>query len=263
MKIVTYNLNGIRARLPRLVEYLEEQKPDALCLQEIKCADELFPIADIRAAGYDGVWHGQKGFNGVAILTPIEAGPPELRRVGLPGDPDDTHSRYIEAEVGGVVIGSIYLPNGNPVGTEKFAYKLGWMERLREHARSLLEEEKPAVLAGDWNVIPTDSHDDVFSVRAMAHDALMQPESRAAFRRILNQGWTDAIRARHPDGPVWTFWDYTAGAWQRDAGFRIDHLLLSPHAADRLLDAGVDKDYRGREKASDHAPTWVELAGPA
>ena len=259
MKIVTYNLNGIRARLPRLIEYLEEQKPDALCLQEIKCADEAFPIEDIRSAGYDGLWHGQKGFNGVAILTPAGAAPPRMRRVGLPGDPDDTHSRYIEAEVGGVTIGSIYLPNGNPVGTEKFAYKLAWMERLREHALELLAEERPTVLAGDWNVIPTDSHDDVFSVRAMRHDALMQPESRAAFRRILHSGWTDAIRARHPDGAVYTFWDYTAGCWQRDAGFRIDHLLLSPQAADRLLDAGVDKEYRGREKASDHAPTWVSL----
>jgi exodeoxyribonuclease-3 len=176
MKIVTYNLNGIRARLPRFVEYLEEQKPDVLCLQEIKCADEAFPIEDVRAAGYDGVWHGQKGFNGVAILTPTGA-PPKLRRVGLPGDPDDTHSRYIEAEVDGVVIGSIYLPNGNPVGTEKFAYKLAWMDRLRDHARALLAEERPTVLAGDWNVIPTDSPDDVFSVRAMAHDALMQPKA--------------------------------------------------------------------------------------
>jgi exodeoxyribonuclease-3 len=161
--------------------------------------------------------------------------------------------------VKGVVIGSIYLPNGNPVGTEKFAYKLAWLERLRDHSQGLLAEERPVVLAGDWNVIPTDSHDDVFSVRAMAHDALMQPESRAAFRRILHSGWTDAIRARHPDGPVYTFWDYTAGCWQRDAGFRIDHLLLSPQAADRLLDAGVDKEHRGREKASDHAPTWVRL----
>jgi exodeoxyribonuclease-3 len=258
MKIVTYNLNGIRARLPRLVEYLEEQKPDLLCLQEIKCADEAFPIDDLRAAGYDGHWHGQKGFNGVALLAP-QGRDLSLRRVGLPGDPDDSHSRYIEGLLDGVVVGSLYLPNGNPVGTEKFAYKLAWMDRLRAHGLALLAEERPAVLAGDWNVIPTDSHDDVFSVRAMRHDALMQPESRAAFRTILHQGWTDAIRARHPDGAVYTFWDYTAGCWQRDAGFRIDHLLLSPQAADRLLDAGVDKDYRGREKASDHAPTWVSL----
>jgi exodeoxyribonuclease-3 len=259
MKIVSYNLNGIRARLPRLVEYLEEQKPDVLCLQEIKCADDAFPIEDIRAAGYDGLWHGQKGFNGVGILAPAGR-MPELRRMGLPGDPDDTHSRYIEVDLDGVVIASLYLPNGNPVGTEKFDYKLAWMERLREHAAALMAEERPVVLAGDWNVIPTDHPDDVFSAKAMARDALMQPESRAAYRRILHSGWTDAIRARHPDGPVYTFWDYTAGCWQRDAGFRIDHLLLSPIAADRLTDAGVDKDYRGREKASDHAPTWVTLA---
>ncbi|MDP9415812.1 MAG: exodeoxyribonuclease III [Pseudomonadota bacterium] len=256
MKLVTYNLNGIRARLPRLIEYLEEQKPDILCLQEIKCADEAFPIQDLRQAGYDGHWHGQKGFNGVAVLTP-QAQPPKVRRVGLPGDPDDTHSRYLEAEVDGLVVASLYLPNGNPVGTEKFDYKLAWMERLREHARGLLAEERPVVLAGDWNVVPTD--EDVFSVRAMAHDALLQPETRAAFRRIVHQGWTDAIRARYPEGPVYTFWDYTAGCWQRDAGFRIDHLMLSPEAADRLLDAGVDKEYRGRERASDHAPTWVRL----
>jgi exodeoxyribonuclease-3 len=259
MKIVTYNLNGIRARLPRLVEYLTEEKPDLLCLQEIKCADDAFPIEDVRAAGYDGHWHGQKGFNGVALLAPKEGPEIALRRVGLPGGPDDTHSRYIEGEISGVVVASLYLPNGNPVGTEKFDYKLAWMERLREHALTLIAEEKPAVLAGDWNVIPTDDTDDVYSARAMARDALMQPESRAAFRRILHAGWTDAIRARQPDGAVYTFWDYTAGAWQRDAGFRIDHLLLSPQAADRLLDAGVDKAHRGREKASDHAPTWVRL----
>lgn len=258
MRIVSYNLNGIRARLPRLIEYLEEQKPEAVCLQEIKCADDSFPAEEVAAAGYRGVWHGQKGFNGVAILTrDVE---PRLRRMGLPGDPDDSHSRYIEAELDGTVIASIYLPNGNPVGTEKFDYKLRWMDRLRAHAIELLAEERPVVLAGDWNVIPTDDPDDVFSARAMAHDALMQPESRAALRRILNQGWTDAIRARYPEGAVYTFWDYQAGCWQRDAGFRIDHLLLSPRAADQLLDAGVDKDYRGREKASDHAPTWVELA---
>jgi exodeoxyribonuclease-3 len=257
MKIATYNVNGIRARLPRLLEWLEEQQADVVCLQELKCADDSFPADDIAAAGYKAVWHGQKGFNGVAILA--RSVEPQLRRMGLPGDPDDTHSRYIEADVAGVVVGSIYLPNGNPVGTEKFAYKLAWMQRLQDHARGLLAEELPVVLAGDYNVIPTDSHDDVFSVRAMAHDALMQPESRAEFRTLVHQGWTDAIRTRYPEGAVYTFWDYTAGAWQRDAGFRIDHLLLSPMAADRLLDAGVDKEYRGREKASDHAPTWVSL----
>ncbi|HEY0627336.1 MAG TPA: exodeoxyribonuclease III [Allosphingosinicella sp.] len=257
MKIVTYNVNGIRARLPRFLEYIEEQKPDVLCLQELKCADESFPAAEVAATGYKAIFHGQKGFNGVAILT--RDGEPVLRRMGLPGDPDDTHSRYIEAEVGDLVIASLYLPNGNPVGTEKFAYKLAWMERLREHALALLAEERPVVLAGDWNVVPTD--EDVFSPKAMAHDALLQPETRAAYRTILHQGWTDAIRARHPEGAIYTFWDYTAGCWQRDAGFRIDHLLLSPSAADRFLDAGVDKEYRGREKASDHAPTWVTLEG--
>jgi exodeoxyribonuclease-3 len=185
----------------------------------------------------------------------------KLRRIGLPGDPDDVQSRYIEAELGDLVVASIYLPNGNPVGTEKFSYKLAWFDRLTAHSRDLLAEERPVVLAGDWNVVPTDDPDDVFSAKAMAHDALMQPESRARFRRLSNLGWTDAIRARYPEGAVYTFWDYTAGCWQRDAGFRIDHLMLSPQAADRLLDAGVHKEYRGRERASDHAPTWVSLAG--
>lgn len=255
MKIATYNVNGIKARLPRLLEWLAEQQPDIVCLQELKSSDETFPEADIRAAGYGAVWHGQKGFNGVAVLA--KGADPVERRRGLPGDPDDTHSRYIEAEVDGVVVGSIYLPNGNPQPGPKFDYKLAWFERLNAHAAELLAEEKPTVLAGDYNVIPTD--DDTFSVSAMAHDALMQPESRAAFRRLSAQGWTDAIRTRHPIGPIWTFWDYQAGCWPRDAGFRIDHLMLSPQAADRLTDANVDKDYRGRERASDHAPTWAVL----
>jgi exodeoxyribonuclease-3 len=256
MRITTFNLNGIRARLPRLLEWLDREKSDVVCLQELKCADDALPIADIEAAGYGAVWHGQKGFNGVAILARGAA--PSLRRVGLPGDPDDSHSRYIEAEVDGVIVASIYLPNGNPVGTEKFEYKLRWIERLAAHARDLLAEERPAVLAGDFNVIPEDR--DVFSVRAMQHDALMQPQSRAALRRIVHQGWTDALRALHPaEERLYTFWDYTAGAWQRDAGFRIDHLLCSPPAADRLVAADVDKWARGEEKASDHAPTWVLL----
>ncbi|PCD03938.1 exodeoxyribonuclease III [Sphingomonas spermidinifaciens] len=255
MRIVSYNVNGIKARLPRLLEYLDEQAPDIVCLQELKSSDETFPEADIRAAGYGAVWHGQKGFNGVAILA-RDADPVERKR-GLAGEPEDEHSRYIEAEVGGVVVASIYLPNGNPVPGPKFEYKLRWIERLSAHARDLLAEERPVVLAGDYNVIPND--DDTFSVRAMESDALMQPESRQGYRRLLAQGWTDTLRTRYPRGGVWTFWDYQAGAWQRDAGFRIDHLLLSPTAADRLADAGVDKDYRGREKASDHAPTWVSL----
>lgn len=255
MRITTYNVNGIKARLPRLIEYLEEQKPDVVCLQELKSSDETFPEAEVRAAGYGAVWHGQKGFNGVAVLA--KGADPVERMRGLPGDPDDTHSRYLEAEVDGVVVASIYLPNGNPQPGPKFDYKLLWMERLAAHARALLAEERPVVLAGDYNVIPTDA--DTFSVRAMANDALMQPESRQAFRRLLFQGWTDALNTRHPVAPMWTFWDYQAGCWQRDAGFRIDHLLLSPTAADRLVDAGVDKSYRGRDKASDHAPTWALL----
>ena len=258
VKIVTYNLNGIRARRERLVEYLQEQQPDVVCLQELKAADENIPRKEIEAAGYGAIWHGQKGFNGVAILA--KGREPKERRIGLPGDDGDVQSRYVEAELDGVVIASIYLPNGNPVGTEKFAYKLAWLERLRAHGAALLAEEVPVVLAGDFNVIPSNEKDDVFSARAMANDALMQPESQAALRTILYLGWTDAIRARYPEGPVYTFWDYTAGAWRRDAGFRIDHLLLSPQAADRFLDAGVDKDYRGRDKASDHAPTWLTLA---
>jgi len=258
VKIATYNVNGIKARLPRLIEWLQEAQPDIACLQELKSSDETFPEVDIRAAGYGAVWHGQKGFNGVAILArgrdPIE------RMRGLPGDPDDTHSRYIEAEIDGVVVGSIYLPNGNPQPGPKFDYKLAWMERLIAHAGDLKECEAPVVLAGDYNVIPTDLRDDVFSPTAMANDALSQPESRAALRRMLYAGWTDAIRTRQPHGPAYTFWDYQAGAWQRDAGFRIDHLLLSPAAADRLTDAGIDRDIRAREKASDHVPTWIRLA---
>ena len=256
MRLTTFNLNGIRARLPRLLEWLDREKSDVVCLQELKCADDALPIADIEAAGYGAVWHGQKGFNGVAILA--RGATPKLRQVGLPGDPDDTHSRYIEAEVEGMVIASIYLPNGNPVGTEKFDYKLRWMERLRAHAADLLAAEQPTILAGDFNVVPEDR--DVFSIKAAANDALVQPQTRAEWRRLIYQGWTDMLRAFHPDdGKLYTFWDYTAGCWQRDAGFRIDHLLCSPEAADRVRDAGVDRWARGEEKASDHAPTWVVL----
>ena len=257
MKLATYNLNGIRARLPRLIEWLDREKPDVVCLQELKCADEALPIADVEATGYGAIWHGQKGFNGVAILARGQV--PELRRTGLPGDDDDSQSRYIEARIDGFTIASLYLPNGNPIGTEKFDYKLRWLERLEAHGRDLLAEEQPTVLAGDWNVVPEDR--DVFSMRAAANDALVQPETRAAWRQILHQGWTDALRALYPeDDRLYTFWDYTAGCWQRDAGFRIDHLLCSPEAADRIHRAGVDKWARAQEKASDHAPTWVELA---
>jgi exodeoxyribonuclease-3 len=256
MRIATYNVNGINARLPRLLEWLDETQPDVACLQELKADGDKIPAKAIEDAGYGAIWHGQKGFNGAAILA--KGAQPAERRRGLPDDPDETHSRYIEAEIGGVVIASIYLPNGNPQPGPKFDYKLAWMDRLIDHAATLLTEEKPVVLAGDYNVIPKDI--DTFSVRAMADDALTQPESRAALRRLTYQGWTDAIRGCHPEPTrLYTFWDYQAGAWARDAGFRIDHLLLSPQAADRLIAANVDKVVRGREKASDHAPTWVEL----
>lgn len=259
MKIATYNVNGIKARLPRLLEWLAETQPDIACLQEIKTSDDTFPEADIVAAGYHAVWHGQKGFNGVAILSKT---PLTHIRNGLDGEAEDEMARYIEADLAGSAgrrmrIASIYLPNGNPQPGPKFDYKVRWMERLRARAAELLSLEIPVVLAGDYNVIPTDT--DIANPAAMRDDALMQPESRAAFRRIVTQGWTDALRAVHPTGPLWTFWDYQAGAWQRDAGFRIDHLLLSPEAADRLADANIDKNHRAREKASDHAATWIEL----
>ena len=257
MKIATYNVNGIGARLPRLLEWLGETQPDIVCLQELKAPDERFPEAEIKAAGYNAVWHGQKSWNGVAILA--RGLDIHLTRKGLPNDPDPSHSRYIEAAVGGVIVGGLYLPNGNPIPGPKFDYKLAWFDALIDHAHTLFLTEAPVILAGDWNVIPTDHTDDVFSAKRMAGDALAQPESKAAFHRLLHSGWTDAIRAIHPTGPVYTFWDYTMNAWPRDAGFRIDHLLLSPAAADRLSDADVDRVYRGREKASDHAPTWILL----
>jgi len=255
VKIATYNVNGIKARLPRLIEWLNETSPDIVCLQELKSSDETLPVADVEAAGYKGVWHGQKGFNGVAILARGET-PVEVQK-GLGGEPEDEHSRYIEADIFGLRVASIYLPNGNPQPGPKFDYKLRWFDRLTARACELMALEIPVVLAGDYNVIPTD--DDIANPKSMADDALMQPESRAAFRRLLSLGMTDALESRHPKGRLWTFWDYQAGGWQRDAGFRIDHLMLSPEAADRLVDAGVDKDHRGREKASDHAATWIVL----
>ncbi|WP_206242382.1 exodeoxyribonuclease III [Novosphingobium terrae] len=255
MKIASFNINGIKARLPRLLEWLEETRPSVACLQEIKTQDEGFPADEFEKIGYHAIWHGQKGFNGVAILADGEK-PVEVQR-GLAGEPEDEHSRYIEADVFGVRIAGIYLPNGNPQPGPKFDYKLRWMERLRNRMAELRALEIPVVVTGDFNVIPTDR--DIWSPKAMADDALMQPESRDAYLRLLNDGWTDAIATHNPDGGVWTYWDYQAGAWQRDHGFRIDHALLSPEAADRLVACGVDKDHRGREKASDHAPIWIEL----
>lgn len=255
IKVASFNINGIKARLPRLLEWLEETRPSVACLQEIKTQDEGFPAAEFEKIGYHAIWHGQKGFNGVAILAD-GVQPIEVQR-GLAGEPEDEHSRYLEADVHGLRVACIYLPNGNPQPGPKFDYKLRWMERLRTRMAELAAQELPTVVIGDYNVIPEDK--DTYSVRAMASDALMQPESRDAWFRLLGDGWTDAIRSRHPGGHVWTFWDYQAGGWQRDHGFRIDHLLLSPALADRLVDTGVDKDHRGREKASDHAPTWAVL----
>jgi exodeoxyribonuclease III len=256
MRIATFNVNGIAARLPRLLEWLESRKPDVACLQEVKCIDERFPAADIEALGYLVLVHGQKGFNGVAILSREPAA--EVQR-GLPGDDADEQARYLEADVNGVRIASIYLPNGNPQPGPKFDYKLAWMKRLEARAALLLASETPTVLAGDYNVAPEDR--DVFSMQAMANDALVQPESRAALRRIVHQGWTEALRAVHPsDDHLYTFWDYQAGCWPRNAGLRIDHFLLCPRVADRLTNATVDREARGAEKASDHAPVWIDIA---
>ena len=255
MKIASYNINGIKARLPRLLEWLEETRPAVACLQEIKTQDEGFPAAEFEKLGYHAIWHGQKSFNGVAILADGTK-PVEVMR-GLPGDPEDEQSRYLEADVFGVRVACIYLPNGNPRPGPKFDYKLAWMERLRARMAAIKAEEVPAIVTGDFNVIPTDA--DIWSPKAMADDALMQPESRDAYLRLLHDGWTDAVATHNPRGGVWTYWDYQAGAWQRDHGFRIDHALLSPELADRLESCGVDKDHRGREKASDHAPMWVRL----
>ncbi|MFO6431199.1 exodeoxyribonuclease III [Erythrobacter sp. W302b] len=262
MKIATFNINGIKARLPRLLEWLEETRPAVACLQEIKSQDEGFPAADIEALGYAAIWHGQKSFNGVAMLVDTHAGYTltEVQRgLGIPGpnEGDEEQARYLEADVSGVRIACLYLPNGNPHPGPKFTYKLAWMDKLRARMADIWAEEVPAVVLGDFNVIPED--DDVWSVKAMADDALMQPESRAAYARFLADGWTDALRTHNPRGGVWTYWDYQAGAWQRDHGFRIDHILLSPECADRLEACGVDKAHRGREKASDHAPVWVRL----
>ena len=257
MKIATFNVNGINARLPRLLEWLEEARPDVVCLQELKTSDETFPEAPIKAAGYSALWHGQKGFNGVAVLA--RGSELQLRRLGLPGDPDDTHSRYLEASAHGIVIASIYLPNGNPQPGPKFAYKLAWFDRLIQHAATLWSSSQTVVLAGDYNVVATDGVGDIYSPASWRNDALLQPETREAYRRLLAQGWVDAIHELHPGEPIYTFWDFFRNRFSRDAGLRIDHLLLNEPAAARLQAAGVDKAVRGREKPSDHAPTWVTL----
>ena len=255
MKIATFNINNVNRRLPNLLAWLEQAKPDAVCLQELKASDDAFPERALSKAGYGAVWHGQKTWNGVAILA--KGADPICVRTALPGDPADAQSRYIEAAVNGVLIASLYLPNGNPQPGPKFKYKLAWFERLISHAADLIAASVPVALAGDFNVVPTDR--DIYPTKSWSNDALLQPESRACFRRLLDQGWTDAIRAVHPSAPMYTFWDYKRGRWGRNAGLRLDHLLLSAPLGDRLVAAGVDKDVRGQEGASDHAPAWVTL----
>ena len=255
MLIATYNVNGVNGRLPVLLRWLKERQPDIVCLQELKAPEEKFPNRDLEKAGYRAIWHGQKSWNGVAILAK-GALPLETRR-GLPGDPEDIHSRYIEAEVGTVTIGCLYLPNGNPAPGARWEYKLKWFERLTKHAKGLVKSEKPTILAGDFNVMPTDL--DVYKPERWRDDALFRPEVRAAFAKLIKQGWTDAVRQLHPNERIYTFWDYFRNAYVRDAGLRIDHLLLNPAIAPRLKAAAVDKNVRGWEKSSDHAPTWIEI----
>ncbi len=257
MKIATFNINGINARLPALLRWLKEQQPDVACLQELKSATPEVADEALCEIGYRALWHGQKAWNGVAILVRGTQTPIEIRR-GLPGDADDAQSRYLEAAVGGIIVASLYLPNGNPQPGPKFDYKLAWFDRLITHAKGLLASGHPVVLAGDFNVVPTDT--DIYSTASWKHDALLQPESRAAYSHLLADGWTDALRYCHPDDPaLFTYWDYVRKRWERNAGMRIDHLLLSPAAAKRLDSAGVDREVRGWPKASDHAPTWVKL----
>ena len=255
MKLATFNINNINKRLPQLLDWLTAAAPDVVCLQELKAADDGFPIAAISAAGYGAVWQGQPSWNGVAILA--RGADPVLTRRSLPGDPADKQARYIEAAVGGVLVASLYLPNGNPQPGPKFTYKLAWFERLVAHAADMIGTGLPFVLAGDYNVVPTAA--DIYPSKSYAKNALVQPQSRAAFQRLLDQGWTDALRTRHPAGPIYTFWDYMRDRWPRDAGLRLDHVLLSPAVAGRLVDAGVDRQVRGAPGASDHAPVWVTL----
>jgi exodeoxyribonuclease III len=255
MRVATFNINGIGARLPALLQWLNETRPDVVCLQELKAPHEKFPEEAIRDAGYGAVWHGQKSWNGVAILA-RGATPQELGRA-LPGDPEDVQSRYIEAMVGELMVVCLYLPNGNPAPGPKFDYKLKWFERLIVRGAELVKSPKPVIMAGDYNVMPTEL--DVYKPERWVDDALFRPETRAAFARLVGQGWTDALRAMHPDEKIYTFWDYFRNAFGRDAGLRIDHLLLNTALAPRLRGADVDRVVRGREKPSDHAPTWVEL----
>jgi exodeoxyribonuclease-3 len=256
MRIATYNVNGITGRLPVLLRWLKETQPNIVCLQELRAPDEKFPVEAVHNAGYAAIWHGQKSWNGVAILS-RDTAPIETRR-GLPGDPDDVQSRYIEADTDGLTVGCVYLPNGNPAPGPKFSYKLAWFNRLIAHARTLVKSGRPIVLCGDYNAVPTPL--DAYKPERWVGDAVFFPETRAAYGKLLAQGWTDAIRDMHPDEVIYTYWDYFRNAFGRNAGIRMDHLLLSPTLTPRLKAAGVDREVRGWPKTSDHAPAWVELA---
>ncbi|MDQ2635043.1 MAG: exodeoxyribonuclease III [Pseudomonadota bacterium] len=255
MIIATFNINNVNRRLPNLIEWLGERKPDVACLQELKAEQNSFPAAELARAGYHAVWQGQRSWNGVAILA--RRAHPVLTRTALPGDPADAQARYIEAAVNGVLVASLYAPNGNPQPGPKFDYKLAWHARLHKHATQLRKTGAPVVLAGDYNVAPTEL--DIYPTKSYGDNALVQPESRAAFRKLVGRSWTDALRQKYPDERIYTFWDYKRMRWQRDAGLRLDHILLSPPVAERLAAAGVDRDVRGRDGASDHAPAWVRL----
>ncbi|MBO9589003.1 exodeoxyribonuclease III [Devosia sp.] len=255
MKIATFNINGINRRLPNLMAWLAEAAPDTICLQELKAADRQFPATALADAGYHAVWKGEPGWNGVAILT--RGNPPILTRDSLPGAPDDHQARYIEAACNGVIIGCLYAPNGNPRPGPKFDYKLAWTQRLINHAQELWSSDLPVVLAGDFNIVPEPR--DIYETTSYKDNALVQPESRALFQQLLAQGWTDAIRRKYPDATIYTFWDYMRNRWQRDAGLRLDHFLLSRSLVPKLKRAGVDKEVRGEEGASDHAPVWIVI----
>lgn len=255
MKIATFNINNVNRRLPNLLAWLKSSKPDVVCLQELKASQGDFPLAAIERAGYAACWVGQRTWNGVAILA--RKMEPVVTRARLPGDPTDTQSRYIEAAVSGILIGCLYLPNGNPQPGPKFEYKLAWFDRLIRHARSLIKLKVPVALVGDYNVVPTDF--DIYPTKSWDNDALLQPASRAAYQRLLRQGWTDALRYLHPDRPMYTYWDYKWRRWEKDGGLRLDHLLLSADLKKRLQSGGVDREVRAKEGASDHAPAWIKL----
>lgn len=255
MKIATFNINNINKRLENLKAWLADAEPDVVCLQELKAEQQSFPAAPLRDLGYRAVWQGERSWNGVAILA--RGQDPILTRSSLPGNLEDRQARYIEAAVNGILITSIYLPNGNPQPGPKFRYKLAWFERLIAHAAELIAAGLPVVLAGDYNVVPT-THD-IYPTKSLDNNALIQPESRQAFARLLAQGWTDALRKLQPDGPLWTFWDYERGRWPADKGMRLDHLLLSPQLSGRLVEGGVDRSVRGEVNSSDHAPAWIAL----